>query len=51
MEKEFFQQYGLPSWIFYSHKNSQCALFAPTVLFIIVATFFADCGVIFTTGS
>ncbi len=34
MQKNFFQQYGLSGWIFCSHKNSQCALFALSVLYI-----------------
>jgi hypothetical protein len=33
-QKEFFQQYGLCGWIFCSHKNSQCALFSLSVLFL-----------------
>jgi hypothetical protein len=32
-QKDFFQQYSLPGWIFHSRKNSQCALFGLSVLF------------------
>jgi hypothetical protein len=33
MQKDFIQQYGLSSWIFCSHQNTQCPLLDLSVLY------------------